>query len=36
MAVIFLSTGSLWMPMALHAILDLRILFLLRGEELAS
>lgn len=36
MAVIFLSTGSLWMPMALHAILDLRILLLLRREELAS
>jgi membrane protease YdiL (CAAX protease family) len=36
LAVIFLSTGSLWLPMAVHAILDLRILFLWHGEELAS
>ena len=36
LAVIFVSTGSLWMPMALHAIIDLRILFLLRPGELAS
>jgi membrane protease YdiL (CAAX protease family) len=36
MAVIFLSSGSLWLPMALHAIIDLRILFLLRPGDLAS
>lgn len=36
LAVIFLCTGSLWLPMALHAILDLRILFLLRAEEPAA
>jgi membrane protease YdiL (CAAX protease family) len=36
MAVIFLSTGSLWLPMALHAIIDLRVLLLLRPGDLAS
>jgi membrane protease YdiL (CAAX protease family) len=36
MAVIFLATGSLWLPMALHAIIDLRILLLLRPRDLAS
>jgi uncharacterized protein len=36
MAVIFLATGSLWLPMALHAIIDLRILLLLRPGDLAS
>jgi uncharacterized protein len=36
MAVIFLSTGSLWMPMVLHAMIDLRLLFLLRRGDLAS
>jgi len=35
MGVIFLATGSLWLPMALHAIIDLRVLFLLRPGELA-
>jgi uncharacterized protein len=33
MAVIFVVTGSLWLPIALHAILDLRVLFLLRPED---
>ena len=36
MAVLFLASGSLWLPMALHAIIDLRILFLLRPGDLAS
>jgi len=36
MGVIFLATGSLWLPMALHALVDLRVLFLLRPGELAS
>ncbi|MGA7896348.1 MAG: CPBP family intramembrane glutamic endopeptidase [Candidatus Sulfotelmatobacter sp.] len=36
MAVLFVATGSLWLPMALHAVLDLRILFLLRPGELTS
>jgi membrane protease YdiL (CAAX protease family) len=36
MAVIFLASGSLWLPMALHAIIDLRILLLLRPGDLAS
>jgi uncharacterized protein len=36
MAAIFLATGSLWLPMALHAIIDLRILLLLRPGDLAS
>ncbi len=35
-AVIFLATGSLWLPMALHAIIDLRMLLLLRPGDLAS
>ncbi len=36
MALIFFSTGSLWLPMALHALIDLRVLFLLRPGDLAS
>jgi membrane protease YdiL (CAAX protease family) len=36
MAVIFLTTGSLWLSMALHAIIDLRLLLLLRPGDLAS
>ncbi|MGA9304752.1 MAG: CPBP family intramembrane glutamic endopeptidase [Candidatus Sulfotelmatobacter sp.] len=36
MAVIFLASGSLWLPMALHAIIDLRLLLLLRPGDLAS
>ena len=36
MAVIFLTSGSLWLPIALHAIIDLRILLLLRPGDLAS
>jgi uncharacterized protein len=36
MAVIFLANGSLWLPMALHAIIDLRILLLFRPGDLAS
>jgi len=36
MAVIFLASGNLWLPMALHAIIDLRILLLLRPGDLAS
>jgi uncharacterized protein len=36
MAVVFVVTGSLWLPMALHALIDLRILFLLRPGELTS
>jgi len=36
MGVILLATGSLWLPMALHALIDLRVLFLLRPGELAS
>jgi uncharacterized protein len=35
MAVLFLASGSLWLPMALHAIIDLRILLLLRPGDLA-
>ncbi|HKM46607.1 MAG TPA: CPBP family intramembrane glutamic endopeptidase [Terriglobales bacterium] len=34
MAVIFVVTGSLWLPIALHAIIDLRVLFLLRPGDL--
>jgi membrane protease YdiL (CAAX protease family) len=34
MALIFVVTGSLWLPIALHAIIDLRVLFLLRPGEL--
>jgi len=34
--VIFIVTGTLWLPMALHAVIDLRILFLLRTGELMS
>ncbi|MGA8436610.1 MAG: CPBP family intramembrane glutamic endopeptidase [Candidatus Sulfotelmatobacter sp.] len=34
LAVIFVVTGSLWRPIALHAILDLRVLFLLRPGDL--
>jgi len=34
MAVIFIVTGSLWLPIALHAIIDLRVLFLLRPGDL--
>ena len=36
MAVIFLASGSLWLPITLHAIIDLRILLLLRPGDLAS
>jgi membrane protease YdiL (CAAX protease family) len=36
MAVIFLASGSLWLPMALHAIIDLRLLLLLRPGDLAT
>jgi membrane protease YdiL (CAAX protease family) len=36
MAVIFLASGSLWLPMTLHAIIDLRILLLVRPRDLAS
>jgi len=36
MAVLFLASGSLWLPMALHAIIDLRILLLLRPGDLAT
>jgi uncharacterized protein len=36
MAVLFLASGSLWLPMALHAIIDLRVLLLLRPGDLAS
>jgi membrane protease YdiL (CAAX protease family) len=36
MAVLFLACESLWLPMALHAIIDLRILVLLRPGDLAS
>jgi membrane protease YdiL (CAAX protease family) len=35
-AVMFLATGSLWFPMALHAIIDLRLLLLLRPGDLSS
>jgi membrane protease YdiL (CAAX protease family) len=35
-AVMFLATGSLWLPMALHAIIDLRVLLLLRPGDLSS
>jgi membrane protease YdiL (CAAX protease family) len=28
---LFVLSGSLWLPMAVHALLDLRILVLLRG-----
>jgi membrane protease YdiL (CAAX protease family) len=36
MALIFLATGSLWLPMALHAMIDLRVLLLLRPGDLVS
>jgi membrane protease YdiL (CAAX protease family) len=36
MAVLFVASGSLWLPMVLHAIIDLRILLLLRPGDLAS
>ena len=36
MAVIFFATGSLWLPMALHAMIDLRLLLLLGPGDLAS
>jgi uncharacterized protein len=36
MALIFLATGNLWLPMALHAMIDLRVLLLLRPGDLAS
>jgi membrane protease YdiL (CAAX protease family) len=36
MAVIFVVTGNLWVPIALHALIDLRVLFLLRPGELLS
>jgi membrane protease YdiL (CAAX protease family) len=36
MAVLFVASGSLWLPMALHAIIDLRILLLLRPGDLTS
>jgi uncharacterized protein len=36
MAIIFFITGSLWLPMALHAFLDLNVLLLLRrGDSLS-
>src|SRR5580693_1823572 len=35
-AMLFMASGSLWLPMALHAIIDLRILLLLRPGDLAS
>jgi uncharacterized protein len=34
MAIIFVVTGSLWLPITLHAIIDLRILFLVRPGEM--
>ena len=34
MAIIFFVTGSLWLPMALHAFIDLNILLLLRRGDL--
>lgn len=36
MAIVFAVTGSLWLPIALHTVLDLRVLFLLRPGELFS
>jgi membrane protease YdiL (CAAX protease family) len=36
LAVIFFITGSLWLPIAIHALIDLRILFLVRPEESIS
>jgi len=36
MAEIFLASGSLWLSMALHAMLDLRVLLLLRPGDLSS
>jgi uncharacterized protein len=36
MAIVFFVTGSLWLPIALHAVLDLRVLFLLRPGELLT
>jgi len=36
MGVIFFATGSLWLPIALHAIIDLRVIFLLRRGELTT
>jgi len=34
LAVVFIATGNLWIPIALHAVIDLRILLLLRPGEL--
>jgi membrane protease YdiL (CAAX protease family) len=36
MAIIFFITGSLWLPMAMHALLDLNVLLLLRRGEISS
>jgi membrane protease YdiL (CAAX protease family) len=35
-SVIFFITGSLWLPMALHAFVDLNVLLLLRRGDLES
>jgi membrane protease YdiL (CAAX protease family) len=36
MAVIFVVTGNLWLPIAMHALIDLRVLFLIRPGEALS
>jgi membrane protease YdiL (CAAX protease family) len=36
MAIIFFITGSLWLPMAMHALLDLNVLLLLRRGDLPA
>ncbi len=36
MAIIFFITGSLWLPMAMHVVLDLNVLLLLRRGEMIS
>ena len=36
MAIIFFITGSLWLPMALHAFLDLNVLLLVRRGDLIT
>jgi membrane protease YdiL (CAAX protease family) len=35
LALVFVVSGNLWLPIALHVATDLRVLFLLRPGELA-
>jgi uncharacterized protein len=36
LAVMFVVSGSLWLPMVIHALVDLRVLLLLRPEDLLA